>query len=67
MRYTVRKTLKILLWTAVLYALAIPILYWMYKSTRGLPWWDNPGGDPRVPPEYRTYLMKSGSEFGRSP
>jgi cell division protease FtsH len=63
LRYTAKKLLKILLWVAVLYLLAIPILYWMYKFNRGMPWWDILGGDPRVPPEYRTYLMKSGSEF----
>jgi cell division protease FtsH len=63
MRFTIRKSLKILLWTALLYALSIPVLYWMYKSNRGLPWWDILGGDPRVPPEYRTYLIKAGSEF----
>ncbi len=63
LRFTFKKSLKILLWTAALYALAIPVLYWMYKSNRGLPWWDILGGDPRVPPEYRTYLIKTGSEF----
>jgi len=62
-RYTFKKLLRILLWTAILYALAIPVLYWMYKTNRGLPWWDILGGDPRVPPEYRTYLLKNGSEF----
>jgi cell division protease FtsH len=63
LRFTFKKSLKILLWTAILYALAIPVLFWMYKSNRGLPWWDILGGDPRVPPEYRTYLIKTGSEF----
>ncbi len=63
LRYTFKKTLKIGLWVLVLYALFLPVLYWMYKSNRGLPWWDILGGDPRVPPEYRTYLMKAGGEF----
>jgi cell division protease FtsH len=63
MRYNIRKSLKIGLWILGLYILAIPVLYWMYKSNRGLPWWDILGGDPRVPPEYRTYLMKNGGEF----
>ncbi len=62
-RYTLKKTLKLLLWVAVLYLLAIPVLYWMYKSNRGLDWWNILGGDPRVPPEYRSYLIKHGSEF----
>ena len=63
LRFTFKKSLKILMWTAVLYALFLPVLFWLYKSNRGLPWWDILGGDPRVPPEYRTYLMKNGSEF----
>jgi cell division protease FtsH len=62
-RYNMKKMLKIGMWILALYILAIPILYWMYKSNRGLPWWDILGGDPRVPPEYRTYLMKNGGEF----
>jgi cell division protease FtsH len=62
-RYNMKKMLKIGLWILALYILALPILYWMYKSNRGLPWWDILGGDPRVPPEYRTYLMKNGGEF----
>src|SRR5262245_39472605 len=38
----------------------IPVLYWMYKSNRGLDWWNILGGDPRVGPEFRTYLLKTG-------
>src|SRR6266511_3930439 len=51
------------MWTAVLYLLALPILYWMYKSNRGMDWWGILGGDPRIPPEYRSYLIKTNSQF----
>jgi cell division protease FtsH len=59
MRYTVRKTLKLLAIFLVFYILAIPILYWMYRSNRGLDWWNILGGDPRVSPEFRSYLIQS--------
>jgi cell division protease FtsH len=59
LRYSIRKTLKILLWVIVLYALAIPVLYWMYRSNRGLDWWNILGGDPRVSPEFRSYLIQT--------
>ncbi len=58
-RYTVRKTLKLLAIFLVFYLLAIPILYWMYRSNRGLDWWNILGGDPRVSPEFRSYLIQS--------
>jgi cell division protease FtsH len=58
-RYTLKKTTKILLVTAILYLLAIPVLFWMYKSNRGLDWWNILGGDPRIGPEYRSYLIKT--------
>jgi cell division protease FtsH len=60
LRYTVKKSLKILLWVLVLYALALPVLYWMYRSNRGLDWWSILGGDPRVSPEFRSYLIQTG-------
>jgi SpoVK/Ycf46/Vps4 family AAA+-type ATPase len=59
LRYTIRKTLRLLLIAAILYALLIPILYMMYRSNRGLDWWDVLGGDPRVSPEFRGYLIKT--------
>jgi cell division protease FtsH len=59
MRYTIRKTLKLLAIFLVFYILAIPILYWMYRSNRGLDWWNILGGDPRVSPEFRSYLISS--------
>jgi cell division protease FtsH len=52
-------TLRRLLILAILYLLMIPVLYWMYKSNRGLDWWNILGGDPRVGPEYRSYLIKT--------
>jgi cell division protease FtsH len=58
-RYTVRKTLKLLAIFLVFYILAIPVLYWMYRSNRGLDWWNILGGDPRVSPEFRSYLIQS--------
>ena len=58
-RYTVRKSLKLLLVFLVIYLLMIPVLYWMYRSNRGLDWWNILGGDPRVSPEYRTYLIQT--------
>ncbi len=60
LRYRLKKTLKLLLWVLVLYALAIPVLYWMYKSNRGMDWWNLLGGDPRVSPEFRGYLIQTG-------
>ena len=62
-RYVFKKTFRLLMWTAVLYLLALPILYWMYKSNRGLDWWSVLGGDPRIPPEYRSFLIKTNSQF----
>jgi ATP-dependent Zn protease len=59
MRYTFKKTLKILLWILVLYALALPVLYLMYRMNRGLDWWSVLGGDPRVSPEFRGYLIQT--------
>jgi cell division protease FtsH len=58
-RYMIRATLRRLLILVIIYALAIPVLYWMYKSNRGLDWWSILGGDPRVGPEYRSYLIKT--------
>ena len=59
LRYTIKKTLKILLWVLVLYLVAIPILYLMYRMNRGLDWWSVLGGDPRVSPEFRGYLIQT--------
>jgi cell division protease FtsH len=58
-RYAIRTTLRRLLILGIIYVLAIPVLYWMYKSNRGLDWWNILGGDPRVGPEYRSYLIKT--------
>ena len=58
-RYTLRTTFRRLLILTILYILMIPVLYWMYKSNRGLDWWNILGGDPRVGPEYRSYLIKT--------
>ena len=59
LRYTIRKTLRLLLILAILCALLFPILYMMYRSNRGLDWWNVLGGDPRVAPEYRGYLIRT--------
>jgi cell division protease FtsH len=59
LRYTLRKTLRWLLILAIIYALMIPVLYFMYRTNRGLDWWNILGGDPRVAPEYRGYLIKN--------
>jgi cell division protease FtsH len=59
LRYTIRKTLRLLLIFAIFYALLIPIMYLMYRSNRGLDWWGILGGDPRVSPEYRGYLIRT--------
>jgi cell division protease FtsH len=59
LRYTIRKTLRLLLIFAIFYALLIPIMYLMYRSNRGLDWWGILGGDPRVAPEYRGYLIRT--------
>jgi cell division protease FtsH len=58
-RYTIRKLLKLTIVLLVVYALMIPVLYWMYKSNRGLDWWNILGGDPRVGPEFRSYLIQT--------
>ena len=59
LRYTIRKTLRLLLVVGIIYALMIPVLYMMYRSNRGLDWWNILGGDPRVAPEYRAYLIRT--------
>jgi cell division protease FtsH len=59
LRYTLRKSLRWLIVVLVVYALLIPILYWMYRSNRGMDWWNILGGDPRVSPEYRSYLIQT--------
>jgi cell division protease FtsH len=59
LRYTIRKILRLLLIVGILYALLIPIMYLMYRSNRGLDWWNVLGGDPRVAPEYRGYLIRT--------
>jgi cell division protease FtsH len=59
LRYTMRKTLKLLLIFGIFYALLIPVLYMMYRSNRGLDWWGILGGDPRVSPEFRGYLIRT--------
>ena len=59
LRYTLRKSLKWLIVFLVIYALLIPVMYWMYRSSRGLDWWNILGGDPRVSPEFRSYLIQT--------
>jgi cell division protease FtsH len=59
LRYTIRRFGKLLLIGAIFYALLIPILYLMYRTNRGLDWWGILGGDPRVSPEYRGYLIRT--------
>ncbi len=59
LRYTLKRTLKLVLWGLVLYAIALPILFWMYRSNRGFDWWNILGGDPRVSPEFRGYLIQT--------
>src|SRR4030095_10606334 len=55
----IRKLLGLLLIAGILCALLFPILYLMYRSNRGLDWWNVLGGDPRVAPEYRGYLIRT--------
>ena len=59
LRYTIRKLLRLLLIVGILCALLFPVLYLMYRSNRGLDWWNVLGGDPRVAPEYRGYLIRT--------
>lgn len=35
LRYAMKRTLKLLLWALAIYAVALPILFWMYRSNRG--------------------------------
>jgi cell division protease FtsH len=58
-RYTIRKSLKWLVVFLVIYLLTIPVMYWMYRNNRGMDWWNILGGDPRVSPEYRSYLIQT--------
>jgi cell division protease FtsH len=60
LRYNLKTWGRRLLIFVLFYLLMIPVLYWMYKSNRGLDWWNILGGDPRVGPEFRTYLLKTG-------
>ena len=57
LRYNLKTWGRRLLIFVLLYVLMIPVLY---KSNRGLDWWNILGGDPRVGPEFRTYLLKTG-------
>jgi cell division protease FtsH len=59
LRYTIRKLLRLLLVVGILCALMFPVLYLMYRTNRGLDWWSVLGGDPRVAPEYRGYLIRT--------
>ena len=59
LRYTIRKLLRLLLVVGILCALLFPVLYPMYRSNRGLDWWNILGGDLRVAPEYRGYLIRT--------
>ena len=60
LRYTLKKTVKFLLGLLVVWAVTIPLLYWMYRGDRGIDWWGTLGGDPRVDPAWRAYLIKIG-------
>jgi cell division protease FtsH len=59
LRYNLKAWGRRLLIFAIIYILFIPVLIWMYRNNRGLDWWNILGGDPRVAPEYRTYLLKN--------
>jgi cell division protease FtsH len=59
LRYNLKTWGRRLLILAIIYALTIPILYWMYRNNRGMDWWTILGGDPRVAPEYRGFLIRN--------
>ena len=59
LRYNLKTWGRRLLILAIIYVLTIPILYWMYRNNRGMDWWNILGGDPRVAPEYRGYLIRN--------
>jgi cell division protease FtsH len=64
MKYRIRKTLRVLLWTAIIYAVVlVPLLYFLYRTDHGLDWWNVLGGDPRVPPEYRHYVLTHNTPY----
>jgi len=62
-RFLIKRLAKGALWLLVLYAIAVPLLYLMYKQNRGLNWWEILDGNPTVPPEFRTYVIQNNLPF----
>jgi cell division protease FtsH len=60
LKFTLRQLLKFTVGILIVYALAVPVLYFMYKNGRGLDWWTILDGDPTVPPELRPFFLKNG-------
>ena len=63
LRFLLKRLAKVTLWLVVLYAIAVPVLYLMYKQNRGLNWWEILDGNPTVPPEFRTYVIQNNLPF----
>jgi cell division protease FtsH len=63
MRFLLKRLAKVAAWVGVLYLLAIPVLYFMYRNNLGLDWWNILDGNPTVPPEFRTFVIKNGLDF----
>src|SRR4051794_32709480 len=63
LRFALKRLAKIFAWVAALYLLAIPILYFLYRHNLGLNWWEILDGNPTVPPEFRTFVIKNGLDF----
>jgi cell division protease FtsH len=63
MRFALKRLAKVAAWVGALYLLAIPVLYFMYRHNLGLDWWNILDGNPTVPPEYRTFVIKNGLDF----
>jgi cell division protease FtsH len=63
MQYRLRRFLRFAAWFAVIYLLAIPVLYFMYRNARGLDWWTILDGDPRINPAFRPYILRNADQF----
>jgi len=60
LKYTLRQLLKVAIGIAAVYALVMPVMYFLYRNNRGLDWWTILDGDPRIPADLRPFLIRNG-------